>query len=899
MLAGALHLGERHERFVRRTRLHSLRDARLLDALDAIGALLHHPTHAHRDIRIFRHFQAVGHALLGQRPEVKLVERTLVVVEEIEAPDLPRAVVRAIPRANATVVGHEIEAVVAVHRGIDRADRFAGRIFAVLAHDGLRKHFRVVLVSGKVTVHADPGHVAAARDLIFAHDGHVVLRLAGDDARVATRASAQIDRHAPLLGRSQRRMGEKRNVRRDVPVHPHGLRKSGLLGVTLGRRLPHQIAAFHALVRLRLGKFVFRPGALERDVRNVGHPARGAQGISIETCFVRHRRDLHPPVTERDAHRAVRLTRGNQGGSLDRPVAGRKLHHVPGGHAEFLRGVRTDQRGIVPRDLRGEIRRLLQPPVVGVTPVIQRAARNELDVQAAARWLVLRGECRGGSGVESQRGLGPRGVGEETLTQKLGPLRLEVAATRRPGKGFTHQLRADRLFVAGQTIQNFHFRHPVPQREDHRLHRADRAIRTTGIAPAFEVMRLRHMPLAGGRGFVFVKSETHADRDAGKKIAEAQIGRRIVNRVAAQDEKVLHPAGLHRGGQFPDRGGRRGFGPQTAQSPARRSQGGIDGQTERLHRGGLLVAHHDDTFAGRGGQILGTLRDPLRIGGKRAVGKSSHDRSQTSIPGQCGDLFSQRTEESAGLGGLDPQSVVGQAARRGVMRLRDVKPVHRLARLADPAAGHEPAHLVEPAEGGVEEIAVHREHFVRAAEVGYDTEIAAEAGRRGRRGLACAERLVFGPKKIGEFFPQLPEQPVTGWRVNALDEESEAVPAMSRRRDFIQLGPQRGGIRLDPADLDRFRTVRIVKIKHRGLGKGVGRAIADRVQRIALQLGRTPVARRGDERHGAVAARHGRGVVKEFSRNGPFRPLREGHEIRFGAPATGQTDTGQRHRSAH
>ena len=314
---------------------------------------------------------------------------------------------------------------------------------------------------------------------------------------------------------------------------------------------------------------------------------------------------------------------------------------------------------------------------------------------------------------------------------------------------------------------------------------------------------------------------------------------------------------------------------------------------------GCWSPHHDDTFAGRGGQIFGTLRDPLRIGGKRAVGESGHDRSQTSIPGHCGDLFSQRTEEGASLGGLDPQPVVGQTARRGIMRLRDVKPVHRLARLTDPAAGHEPAHLVEPAERGVEEIAVHREHFIRAAEVGYDTDLPPEASRRGRCGLARAERFVFGPEKIGKFFPQLPEQPVAGRRVDVLDEESETLPAMSRRRDFIQLGPQRGGIRLDPADLDSLRTVRIVKLKHRGLGKGVGRTIADRMQRIALQLGRTPIARRGNERHGTIAARHGRGVVKEFPGDGPLRPLREGHEIGFGAAATGQTDAGQRHRSPH
>jgi hypothetical protein len=50
-----------------------------VDALDAEGAFLHHPAHAHGDIGIEEHLQR--RALVG------------VVVEEVEAADLVRAVV--------------------------------------------------------------------------------------------------------------------------------------------------------------------------------------------------------------------------------------------------------------------------------------------------------------------------------------------------------------------------------------------------------------------------------------------------------------------------------------------------------------------------------------------------------------------------------------------------------------------------------------------------------------------------------------------------------------------------------------------------------------------------------------------------------------------------------------
>ena len=245
--------------------------------------------------------------------------------------------------------------------------------------------------------------------------------------------------------------------------------------------------------------------------------------------------------------------------------------------------------------------------------------------------------------------------------------------------------------------------------------------------------------------------------------------------------------------------------------------------------------------------------------------------------------------------------MVGHAAGRRIMRLGDVKPVHRLTRLADAAARHEAAHLVEPAEGRIEKIAVDGENFVRAAEIGNYDSVCTEARGNGGIGFIRAERFVFGPEQVREFLTKLPEQTVPRGRGVAFGEEGQTGTPVGRGRggDFVEFGAKRGGIALCPGRLDRFRTVRIVEVEDRSLRKGVRAAIADRVQRVAFQFGRTPVTRRGDERHGAVAARHGRRVVEEFARDGPLGALREGHEIRLGAAATGQADAGQGHRAAH
>ena len=56
------------------------------------------------------------------------------VVEEVEAADLVRAVVAAVAGADAAVVDHLVQALVAVDGGVHRADVLARRVLAVHAH---------------------------------------------------------------------------------------------------------------------------------------------------------------------------------------------------------------------------------------------------------------------------------------------------------------------------------------------------------------------------------------------------------------------------------------------------------------------------------------------------------------------------------------------------------------------------------------------------------------------------------------------------------------------------------------------------------------------------------------------------------------------------------------------
>src|SRR5205814_3819111 len=125
-----------------------------LDPLHAKSTFLHHASHPHGDIGILLHLDNVGRTFGGERREIffihaqctgdlPLADWSLVVIEIIKATHFERAVVRAISSADAAVVSHDVEAVLAVDGSVDRADGFARRVLAMLAWHWLMHDFRV------------------------------------------------------------------------------------------------------------------------------------------------------------------------------------------------------------------------------------------------------------------------------------------------------------------------------------------------------------------------------------------------------------------------------------------------------------------------------------------------------------------------------------------------------------------------------------------------------------------------------------------------------------------------------------------------------------------------------------------------------------------------------------
>src|SRR6185437_11598135 len=181
-------------RLVRQLRVY----LRRANALNAERALLHHSTRADSYFRVLYH---------------PLRFRNLpVVVEPVESPYLVRTIVGAEPRADATVVHHFIETVVAVYRRVDRAYVLARSLLALLTQHRLNRYFRLLRGSFDVAIDAHPVHLSALEHPVTSHDGNVVLCLACDDACAASGTRVEIDHHCPLIGSEPIRAGRRRLV---------------------------------------------------------------------------------------------------------------------------------------------------------------------------------------------------------------------------------------------------------------------------------------------------------------------------------------------------------------------------------------------------------------------------------------------------------------------------------------------------------------------------------------------------------------------------------------------------------------------------------------------------------------------------------------------------------------
>ncbi len=121
------------------------------------------------------------------------------ILKPVESSNFVRAVVGTITRSNAAVVNLFVEPFVTVYCCQYWTDGFARSVVAVLTHHRLVRHGHIVIVACVISVDTEPVHFPLPSHFIFAHNRDIVLRLTRGEARRASRACVQINRHAPAM----------------------------------------------------------------------------------------------------------------------------------------------------------------------------------------------------------------------------------------------------------------------------------------------------------------------------------------------------------------------------------------------------------------------------------------------------------------------------------------------------------------------------------------------------------------------------------------------------------------------------------------------------------------------------------------------------------------------------
>ena len=383
-----------------------------------------------------------------------VVAFALVEIEPIEATNLIGAVVGAVPRADAAVVGHCVNTLFVVNGRVHRADAFAGGCFAMLAEHRLDRHLRIlrgqlrvhigIRIVAVIAIDAHPVHLAATGHLVLADDGDVVFALTSHHAGRAADARLQIDDHSPLmnlrgrlrilivgvlvnilgtlLGVAPVGLFLEGNVAREMRLEIHVLGELGARLVLLEMRLANNRATFHEAVFLGHRQAMLAENPLHLAGREMTRSGL-EEAVGIEAYSATHATHNSASVTQRQRDGSIGQTRLDPDRTFDTVTTHGDLHHglivltilgvgrlgwtqvvrdfagTFGGQPQRFGGLLGHHDHVVPSHLGDGVRHLLEPAVVGETTIIDRAIAMKHHFDVTGERLVSGQNRRGGRGI--------------------------------------------------------------------------------------------------------------------------------------------------------------------------------------------------------------------------------------------------------------------------------------------------------------------------------------------------------------------------------------------------------------------------------------------------------------------------------------------------------------------
>ncbi len=353
------------------------------------------------------------------------------------------------------------------------------------------------------------------------------------------------------------------------------------------------------------------------------------------------------------------------------------------------------------------------------------------------------------------------GSGDEAVVQRFAPS-LFVA----PG-AVTNDVVRPLVLVAREERQNFRGRPSAIKRLYQRLLDRRRAIESACVAPGFQIVRLRQVPLCENAGLVPLHAQVNGRRDLLDSRAEGEIGRSIVSWIAAQDDQRLDAAGGDVGSQLLQRGDLRpALGLHIRDCLARVAERMVDPVRGGVNRCRLARACDHQ----RPAAIL------LEVARERGQPLSPRIAIQYGEPGgQQTERAGQVRRELLDLASAQAEPVVGHRAGHRELALHNVEPVHRVLLGSDVAAGREVPGVGDRGRIERQKVRVQRQDHIRLVEMVERPDEAAESQFRASENLVFRNRLVLDPLRLREAAQRVRSDRFEGRAVHRLTQEAHPL----------------------------------------------------------------------------------------------------------------------------
>ena len=249
-------------------------------------------------------------------------------------------------------------------------------------------------------------------------------------------------------------------------------------------------------------------------------------------------------VAKEGGERIIGMTCLNPNWQLKRFPIELDLHHVSAFHGQSIGHLGRHLQRIVPGHLAERRGKFLQPAVVGELAVVNAGIATEVQLDSAV--IACRGWRKTRCLDRDLFGL-RRGPIHPAVVQRLAPPHIEVRAgvLRFPVILDDFVPAGSRLAI--QQREQLVNTLAVVKRRNQRLDDSNGPVISARVTPRFQVMRFVHVPMAELGSFVVVKTEMNANRNVAvfERVGKAEIGRGIVNRIAAKDDQHVHLARAH------------------------------------------------------------------------------------------------------------------------------------------------------------------------------------------------------------------------------------------------------------------------------------------------------------------------------------------------------------------